>query len=199
MRLLDETDVAAAAARIAGRVRVTPTLELAAGEAAPGPVVLKLEQLQVTGTFKPRGAFNTLLGGDVPAEGVICASGGNHGIAVAYAANRLGVHAEVFLPLSSSPVKVQMLRSLGAAVRQVGSVYAEALDAMRERAVGTGALEVHAYDQPKTVAGQGTLFREWLEQDPGLDTLLVAVGGGGLLGGALAAVGHARRDRKSVV
>ncbi len=190
MPLLDPSDVAAAAARIAGRVRRTPTLELAAGEPAPATVTLKLEQLQHTGSFKPRGAFNTLLSERVPEAGVICASGGNHGIAVAYAAKALEVPAEVFLPLSSAPVKVQMLRALGASVRQVGSVYGEALEAMRERAAATGALEVHAYDQPATVAGQGTLFREWLEQSPDLTTLVVAVGGGGLVGGALAAVGH---------
>jgi threonine dehydratase len=190
LRLLDEHDVAAAAARIEGRVRRTPILTLAAGEAASAPVVLKLEQLQHTGSFKPRGAFNTLLAGEVPAAGVICASGGNHGIAVAYAARVMGVRCEVYLPLSSSPVKVQLLRALGAAVRQIGSVYAEAFDAMEARRAATGAMLVHAYDQPATVAGQGTLFREWLEQDPALTTLLVAVGGGGLVGGALAALGH---------
>ena len=190
MRLLDEQDVAAAAARIAGRVRRTPILTLDAGEAAPPPVVFKLEQLQHTGSFKPRGAFNTLLGGEVPPAGVICASGGNHGIAVAYAARALGVRCEVYLPLSSAPVKVQLLRALGAAVRQIGSVYAEAFEAMEARRAETGAMVVHGYDHPATVAGQGTLFREWLEQDPDLTTLLVAVGGGGLIGGALAALGH---------
>jgi threonine dehydratase len=190
---LNEDDVAAAAARIEGRVRRTPILALAAGEAAPVPVVFKLEQLQHTGSFKPRGAFNTLLAGEVPPAGVICASGGNHGIAVAYAARALGVRCEVFLPLSSAPVKVKLLRALGAAVRQSGSVYAEAFEAMEARRAETGAMVVHGYDQPTTVAGQGTLFREWLEQDPALTTLLVAVGGGGLIGGALAALGHRLR------
>jgi len=190
---LDERDVAAAAARIEGRVRRTPVLTLDAGEAAPVPVVFKLEQLQHTGSFKPRGAFNTLLAGEVPPAGVICASGGNHGIAVAHAARELGVRCEVFLPLSSAPMKVQLLRALGAAVRQIGSVYAEAFEAMAARRAETGAMLVHAYDQPATVAGQGTLFREWLEQDPQLTTLLVAVGGGGLIGGALAALGHRLR------
>lgn len=190
MGLLDETDVADAARRIAGRVRRTPLLALDAGEPVPVPVSLKLEQLQHTGSFKPRGAFNTLLAAELTPTGVICASGGNHGIAVAFAARALGVPAEVFLPLSSSPVKVKLLRALGATVRQVGSVYAEALAAMRERQTVTGALEVHAYDQPTVIAGQGTVFQEWLEQDPDLTTLVVAVGGGGLLGGALAAVGH---------
>ena len=190
MRLLNEHDVAEAAGRIEGRVRRTPILSMAAGEAAAVPVVFKLEQLQHTGSFKPRGAFNTLLSGDVPAAGVICASGGNHGIAVAYAARTLGVRCEVFLPLSSAPVKVQLLRALGAAVRQVGSVYAEAFEAMEARRAETGAMVVHGYDQPTTVAGQGTLFREWLEQAPDLTTLVVAVGGGGLIAGALAALGH---------
>ncbi len=193
MRLLDEHDVAAAAERIVGRCRRTPLLRLEAGEAGPVPVVLKLEQLQHTGSFKVRGAFNALLAGEVPPAGVICASGGNHGIAVAFAAQRLGVACEVYLPLSSAPVKVQMLRALGAAVRQIGSVYAEAFDAMEARRAETGAMLVHAYDQPATVAGQGTLFREWLEQDPTLTTLVVAVGGGGLVGGALAALGHRLR------
>ena len=193
MPLLDEHDVAAAAERIVGRCRRTPLLRLKAGEAGPVPVVLKLEQLQHTGSFKVRGAFNALLAGEVPRAGVICASGGNHGIAVAFAAQRLGVPCEVYLPLSSAPVKVQMLRALGAAVRQIGSVYAEAFDAMEARRAETGAMLVHAYDQPATVAGQGTLFREWLEQDPTLTTLVVAVGGGGLVGGALAALGHRLR------
>jgi threonine dehydratase len=190
VRLLNETDVAAAAERIAGRVRRTPTLALAAGEVADVPTVFKLEQMQHTGSFKVRGAFNTLLAGDVPAAGVICASGGNHGIAVAHAARALGVPCEVVLPLSSSPVKVQFLRALGAGVRQTGSVYAEAFEAMEARRAESGATAIHGYDQPTTVAGQGTLFREWLEQAPELTTLLVAVGGGGLLAGALAALGH---------
>ncbi|MEO1091793.1 MAG: threonine/serine dehydratase [Pseudomonadota bacterium] len=189
MQAPDETAVREAEQRIAGHVRRTPTLELAAGEMGSAALVLKLEHLQHTGSFKPRGAFNTLLGAALPPGGVICASGGNHGIAVAYAAKALGVPAEVFLPLSSSPVKVKLLRALGATVRQIGSVYAEALTAMRERQAATGALEVHAYDQPATVAGQGTLFLEWLEQAPDMTTLLVAVGGGGLMGGALAALG----------
>jgi len=193
LRLLNDDDVAEAAVRIDGRVRRTPILELAAGEAAAAPVVLKLEQLQHTGSFKPRGAFNTLLSQPLPTAGVICASGGNHGIAVAYAARSLGVRCEVYLPLSSAPVKVQLLRALGAGVRQVGSLYAEAFEAMRARSVETGALVVHGYDHPATVAGQGTLFSEWLEQTPALTTLLIAVGGGGLLGGALAALGHSRK------
>ncbi len=193
MSLLDEADVVEAAARIGNRVRRTPLVALASGEAAAAPVVLKLEHLQHTGSFKPRGAFNTLLTARVPDKGVICASGGNHGIAVAYAARALGVPAEVFLPLSSSPVKVKLLRALGATVRQVGSVYAEALAAMRDRQAASGALEVHAYDQATVVAGQGTLFLEWLQQDPELTTLVVAVGGGGLVGGALAALGHRLR------
>lgn len=190
MRLMDETDVDAAARRIDGKVRRTPVMDVAVPDLAPPLVNLKLEQLQHTGSFKPRGAFNTMLTERPPEAGVICASGGNHGIAVAHAAKALDVRAEVFLPLSSSPVKVQMLRGLGAGVRQVGSVYAEAFEAMHERAEATGALRVHAYDRPTTVAGQGTVFREWLEQVPGLTTLIVAVGGGGLMAGALAALGH---------
>ncbi len=190
MQLLDETHVVEAAERIAGRVRSTPTVDVVVPDLGDLPVNLKLEHLQHAGSFKPRGAFNRLLSAEVPEAGVICASGGNHGIAVAHAAKVLGLHAEVFLPLSSSPVKVQMLRALGASVRQVGSVYGEAHEAMRERALETRALEVHPYDHPATVAGQGTLFREWLTQASDLTTLVVAVGGGGLMAGALAALGH---------
>ncbi len=191
--LINEHDVAAAAARLFGRVRRTPTLLVEAPDGPAATVVLKLEQLQHTGSFKPRGAFNTLLSEDLPETGVICASGGNHGIAVAFAAHALDTRAEVFVPLSTSPAKVQVLRGLGATIRQVGSVYAEAFEAMRERARASAALEVHAYDHPATVAGQGTVFREWLEQHPELDTFLVAVGGGGLMAGGLAALGHRRR------
>ena len=149
-------------------------------------IVLKLEQLQHTGSFKPRGAFNRILTNQVPETGVIAASGGNHGIAVAYVAHRLGHRAEIFVPEICSPVKVERLRSYGAQVSLVGATYAEALVASQERAVQTGALMVHAYDQPEVVTGQGTLGYEFAHQVPDLDTILVAVGGGGLIGGVVA-------------
>jgi threonine dehydratase len=147
------------------------------------PVTLKLEHLQHTGSFKPRGAFNRLLAQPVPAAGVIAASGGNHGLAVAYAARQLGVPAEIVVPTTCSPVKMQRLAGYGARVIRVGRQYAEALTASQDRAAVTGALAVHAYDDPQVQAGQGTVGMELAEQAPPVDTVLVAVGGGGLIGG----------------
>jgi threonine dehydratase len=150
------------------------------------PVTLKLEHLQHTGSFKPRGTFNRLLSHAVPDAGVIAASGGNHGLAVAYAARELGVPAEVFVPETSSPVKVRRLAAYGARVTQVGRQYAEAYAASVERAAASGALAVHAYDDPEVQAGQGTVGLELSEQAPEVDTVVVAVGGGGLVGGIAA-------------
>jgi threonine dehydratase len=150
------------------------------------PVVLKLELLQHSGSFKPRGTFNRLLTAQVPAAGVIAASGGNHGAAVAYAARRLGLMAEIFVPATSPAAKVSRIASYGARVVQGGETYAEALAASHARQAETGALEVHAYDHDDVVAGQGTVGRE-LEQDaPDLTHILVAAGGGGLIGGIAA-------------
>ena len=183
-------EIEAAAARIAGHVRETPVLALeseAFGSAAS--ILLKLESLQHSGSFKARGAFNSLLSLEVPAAGVIAASGGNHGAAVAYAAGRLGHRAEIFVPEISSPVKVQRLRDYGAIVHQTGANYGEALAASRRRVEETGALTIHAYDQPEVLAGQGTVAREFERQAAplgGIDTLLIAVGGGGLIGGIAA-------------
>jgi threonine dehydratase len=177
-------DVDAAAARIRGRVRRTPVVDLEAGALGlDHPVVLKLELLQHTGSFKPRGAFNRVLAADVPAAGLVAASGGNHGLAVAHVARSLGLAAEVFVPTSSSPVKVARLRSYGVRVVVTGDYYADAYAASQERARETGALVVHAYEGAPTVAGQGTLARELEQQRPDVDTVLVAVGGGGLIGG----------------
>ena len=177
-------DIEAACKRIAGYVRTTPVMHLGAGDwGIDGHLVLKLEQLQHTGSFKPRGAFNRILSNRIPKAGVIAASGGNHGVAVAYAAQQLGYPAEVFVPEVCPPVKVQRLRDYGAQVTLVGATYAESLEASQIRAARTGALVVHAYDQPEVVAGQGTLAYEFAQQVPDLDTILVAVGGGGLIGG----------------
>ncbi|MER7893550.1 threonine/serine dehydratase [Micromonospora sp. NPDC094482] len=182
--MVDRRDVEAAAALIGGRVRQTPVLTLDGGElGVPGRLSFKLELHQHAGSFKPRGAFNRMLQGPLPAAGVLAASGGNHGLAVAYAARALGVPAEVFVPVTASPVKVERLAGLGATVQQVGQHYAEALAASTRRAEETGALVVHAYDQPEVVAGQGTLGRELERQVDGIDTVLVAVGGGGLVSG----------------
>ncbi|MGH8866800.1 MAG: threonine/serine dehydratase [Actinomycetes bacterium] len=182
-------DVEAAAERVQDRVRRTPVLEVEPDLfGTPGRVVVKLEHLQHMGVFKVRGAFANLLDGRVPDAGVIAASGGNHGLSVAYAARELGVTAEVFVPVSSSPVKVARLRTLGAHVTQTGDWYADALAASLARAEQTGARVLHAYDQHGTVAGQGTLGRELAAQAPGVDTVLVAVGGGGLAAGIAAAL-----------
>ena len=177
-------EIGAASQRIAGYVRTTPIMHLEAGIwGLDAKVTLKFEQLQHTASFKPRGAFNRILSNQVPQAGVIAASGGNHGIAVAYAAQKLGHRAEIFVPEVCAPVKVERLRSYGALVSIVGANYAEALVASQARAEQTGALVVHAYDQPEVVAGQGTLGYEFSRQAPELDTILIAVGGGGLIGG----------------
>ncbi len=149
-------------------------------------VWLKLEQLQVGGSFKARGMMNRLLAHDIPASGVVVASGGNAGIATAAAARALGVRCEVFLPGVSSEAKRAKLRDLGAEVVVVGEVYSDALAACLARQRDTGALLTHAYDQPEVVAGAGTLGRE-IEAQGGLpDSVLVSVGGGGLIGGLAA-------------
>ncbi|MFI6295621.1 serine/threonine dehydratase [Nonomuraea sp. NPDC050790] len=171
-------EVQAAGERIAGHVLRTPVLEVSPG------LFFKLEQVQRSGSFKVRGAFNRILSaGTLPAAGVIAASGGNHGLAVAYAARALGVRAEIFVPTVTSPVKLAGLRALGAEITQTGAIYSAAAEAAAKRAAETGALPVHAYDQAEVIAGQGTLARELSEQAPDLDTVLVAVGGGGLAAG----------------
>ncbi|MEL0019269.1 MAG: pyridoxal-phosphate dependent enzyme, partial [Rickettsiales bacterium] len=168
-------EIEAAAERITPYIRRTPTISLAAGDLGLDfPVTLKLECLQHTGSFKARGAFNRLLASDVPAAGVNAASGGNHGIAVAYAARELGYQADIFVPEISSPVKIARLRDYGAQVNIVGQNYAEALAASEARVATTGALVVHAYDQTEAVAGQGTTARELEEQEGTFDTILVA-------------------------
>nr|SBO94358.1 Threonine dehydratase [Nonomuraea gerenzanensis] len=167
-----------AARRIAGHVLRTPVIEVSPG------LVLKLELLQHSGSFKVRGAFNRMLSaGELPDSGVIAASGGNHGLAVAFAARALGVRAEIFVPEVTSPVKVAGLKALGAHITQTGAIYSEAADAAAKRAAETGALSVHAYDQAEVVAGQGTTGLELVEQTGGVDTVLVAVGGGGFAAG----------------
>jgi threonine dehydratase len=169
---------------IRAHVRLTPVLELAPGTfGVPGHLTLKLELMQHTGSFKPRGAFNKMLSSDVPESGVIAASGGNFGLAVAYAAHTLGHHAEIFVPSNSPKLKAERIRSLGAEVTVAEGYYDEALEASRGRAEETGALVMHAFDQPEVVAGQGTVGLELAEQVPDADTVLVAVGGGGLIGG----------------
>ncbi len=197
--MLTRDDVEAARRRIAAHVRRTPVTVLAAGDLLPGvPVALKLEQLQHTGSFKARGALNRVLSaaarGELGPAGVVAASGGNAGLAVAHAAAREGVAARVYVPTTAPAVKVARLRELGADVVQVGDRYALAHEAAVAHAQEAGALFCHAYDQPEVCAGQGTLALELAEQlDGGVDTVLVAVGGGGLMAGVAAALeGRAR-------
>ena len=180
--------IRAAAARIAGDVRHTPLWRLP-GAALGLPcaeVWLKLEQLQLGGSFKARGMFNRMRSLPVPAAGVVVASGGNAGIAVATAAQALGVRCEVFLPEVSSAAKRAALAALGATVVVHGAAYADALAACLQRQQDSGALLMHAYDQPEVVAGAGTLGGE-IEAEAGLpDRVLVSVGGGGLVAGIAA-------------
>ncbi|WP_246794025.1 threonine/serine dehydratase [Burkholderia perseverans] len=185
--MITQDDIRLAAQRIAPYLRTTPVIRLEAGRhEVPGDTFLKLESLQVTGSFKPRGAFNRLLGQPLPPAGVIAASGGNHGIAVAYAAQKLGVRAEIHVPSLATALKRRMLTDLGARVVVSGDTYVEALAASEARAAEAGALNVHAFDHPATLAGQGTLAFELEAQLPDLDTVLVAVGGGGFIGGIAA-------------
>ena len=182
---VDRKSIEMVAAAIAPYVRVTPIVELDGADfgLAPFPLVLKLELLQHSGSFKARGAFANLLTRLVPDAGVVAASGGNHGAAVAYAAMRRGVRAKIFVPTVSSPAKIQRIRSYGADLVVTGDRYADALAASEAWAARSSALAVHAYDQLETLLGQGTLGRELAAQAGALDTLLVSVGGGGLIGG----------------
>ena len=187
--MLTRSDVLTAHDRIRAHVRRTPMLE---AEGPQGRLLLKCEYLQHTGSFKARGAFNRVLAtlerGELdPQVGIVVASGGNAGMANAYAARQVGVPAAVFVPETAPPVKVARLESYGAAVRQVGTEYAQAFDAAMEHTDRTGAVYCHAYDQPEITAGAGTMVEEVLEDDPTVDTIVVAVGGGGLLAGSLAA------------
>lgn len=185
--MISRTEIQNAARRIVTHVRRTPVIALE--EQAFGidaKVFFKLECLQHTGSFKPRGAFNCILSAKVPAAGVIAASGGNHGAAVAYAAQKLSHAAEIFVPVITPKNKVDRLRQYGASIKITGNNYSEALAASRERAKETGAIPIHAYDDVHVLAGQGTLAMEFEEQVRGLDSVLIAVGGGGLIGGAAA-------------
>ncbi|MEN3375034.1 MAG: threonine dehydratase, partial [Hyphomicrobiales bacterium] len=150
---------------------------------------LKLELMQHSGSFKARGAFANLLLRDVPSTGVVAASGGNHGAAVAYAAQRLGIRASIFVPRITSPAKVDRIRAYGAEIMVGGDRYADALAASQQRLAETGALGVHAFDQIETLLGQGTVGLEIEADAPDADTLLLAVGGGGLIGGVASWLG----------
>jgi threonine dehydratase len=178
------SDVRDAALRIAPYVRRTPVVVLEGSRVGLShDVVLKLEGLQHSGSFKARGAFNTLLSSAVPSAGVIAASGGNHGAAVAFAAQRLGHRATIFVPAAAPAAKLERIRRYGAAVVPTGRNYAEAYAASLDEGARTGALRLHAYDQHEVVVGQGTVAFEFSQQAPELDTVLIAVGGGGLIAG----------------
>ncbi|MGW6917297.1 serine/threonine dehydratase [Kitasatospora sp. NPDC054939] len=188
MEQLSYADVVAATERIAGRVR---PVAVAPGDDGAGRLWLALEYLQHTGSFKARGAQNFLrahaAAGTLPEAGVVIASGGNAGLACAWAARELGVRATVYLPETAPAVKLARLRAYGAQVRPSGTEYAQALDAATEFAAASGALAVHAYDDPLIAAGAGTLLEELVERVPGLERVVVSVGGGGLFAGVATA------------
>ena len=187
-RSIDRGQIAAVERLIRPYVRHTPIISVDAqdfGLHAP-PLVIKLEFLQHTGSFKTRGAFANLLTRPAPTAGVAAASGGNHGAAVAYAAMRLGIRATIFVPHITPPAKLEQIRGYGAELVVTGDRYADALAASEDFVTRTGALAIHAYDQPETMIGQGTVGLEIEGDAPKIDTLLVAVGGGGLIGGIAA-------------
>jgi threonine dehydratase len=190
---IDRNGIRAAEELIRPYIRRTPVIEVDGGEFGLSGVKLwlKLELLQHTGSFKPRGAFTNLLMHAVPAAGVAAASGGNHGVATAYAARQLEKPARIFVPTVSPPNKIARIRGYGAELVITGDRYADALAASEKWIAASGALPVHAFDQPATLLGQGTVGLEFEVQVPRLDTLLVAVGGGGLIGGIAAWYGGA--------
>jgi len=175
-------DIDAAAARIVPFVHKTPVM---ASNAFGLPLQFKLEHTQVTGSFKARGAFNSLLTADVPPAGVVAASGGNHGAAVAYAAKTLGYDAHIYVPELAGPAKIDVIKQTGATLHIVEGAYADAAAAAKAHQAKTGAIDIHPFDAPATIAGQGTCFREWEAQGLDADTIFVAIGGGGLISGAL--------------
>ena len=192
---MDQADRAVNPARISQthgliepHIRQTPLLNLAGADFGLDGVrlALKLELLQHSGSFKARGAFANLLLRQVPPAGVVAASGGNHGAAVAYASMKLGLPAKIFVPLISSPAKIQRIRDYGADLVVGGERYSDALAASEEWRAASGALAIHAFDQVETMLGQGTIGLELDRQAPELDTLLVGVGGGGLIAGIAA-------------
>lgn len=187
-------DIETAADRIEQHIRHTPVLEIGGALSEDYATTLKLEHLQVTGSFKARGAFSVLSAVDTGEPGVVAASGGNFGIAVAYAASRLGLRATIFVPGTSPAEKIEKIGVHGADVRVIDGYYDEARAASEDFALATGAFQAHAYDQHDVVAGQGTLARE-LEDQSRVDVIMAAVGGGGLIGG----IASWLRDRAEVI
>jgi len=185
---VDRSDIARVHDIIGPYIRRTPVLHVNGSDVGLDsfPLTLKLEFIQHAGSFKARGAFANLLTRSIPASGVVAASGGNHGVAVAYAARRLNVPAKIFVPTVASPAKVDRIRAYDADVVVTGDRYADALEASEDYATQSQAARIHAFDQPETLLGQGTLARELAEQAPNAATVLIAVGGGGLIGGMAA-------------
>jgi len=179
---ITRAEITAAADRIAGHVHVTPVMQ---SDAFGRPLQFKFEHTQVTGSFKARGAFNSVASAEVPAAGIVAASGGNHGAAVAHAARSLGHDAHIFVPEFAGPAKIDVIRQTGATLHVVEGAYADAAAAARAHQAKTGALDIHPYDAPATVAGQGTCFLEWEAQGLDADTVIIAIGGGGLIAGAM--------------
>ncbi len=179
---ITRSDISAARTRIAPYVHQTPIM---ASAEFGRPLQFKFEHTQVTGSFKARGAFNSLLTADVPPAGIVAASGGNHGAAVAHAARTLGYDAHIFVPEFAGPAKIDVIRQTGATLHIVDGAYAEAAAAAHAHQAETGALDIHPYDAPATLTGQGTCFAEWDDQGLDADTILIAIGGGGLIGGAM--------------
>lgn len=180
-----KNEIEAAAARISGHIQVTPTMH-STSFGLSYPIELKLEHMQHTGSFKARGAFNTLLSQKVPNAGLVAASGGNHGAAVGYAAHMLGHKARIYVPEMAGPAKISLIKDSGADLVVVPGAYSNALELAQQYEAETGAMQIHAYDAPATVVGQGSCFAEWQKQGLQADTLLIAVGGGGLISGAMA-------------
>jgi threonine dehydratase len=187
---LIQQSVEAVEARIRPYIRLTPVITIDRAELGlpPGPLTLKLELTQHSGSFKVRGAFTNLLLREIPDAGVAAASGGNHGAAVAYAAQVLGIPARIFVPEVSSPAKISRIRSYGADLVVEGATYSDALALSQDWVAGSGALPIPAYDQPETILGAGTTGLELRRQAPEATTILTAVGGGGLLAGIATAV-----------
>lgn len=196
LRVPEPAELKAAAERLRGRIRRTPILELDGAEVGvQGRVILKLELLQHVGVFKTRGALNTLLSTDVPKDGVVAASGGNHGAAVAWAAREVGVKAHIFVPKTSPQAKVDRVRSYGADVHLIDGYYPDALKVSQTWAAERDVLQIHAYDQTSVVAGASTLGQEIVDQVPEATTVLTSCGGGGLYAGTALGVG----DRATVL
>jgi threonine dehydratase len=186
--IIDRGSIAETERLIRPHIRRTPVIEIDASDFGPTAARLsfKLELLQHAGSFKTRGAFANLLSRQIPRAGVVAASGGNHGAAVAYASMKLGIPAKIFVPTISSPAKIQRIRDYRAELVVTGDRYADALAASAVWAQQSGALSIHAYDQCETLLGQGTIGLEVEQQSPDIDALLVAVGGGGLIAGIAA-------------